>query len=64
MAISWNPIINLENFDANSSSNPSYFPNILHSTINNMMKDVKNVNKKFFLQSLPLKSGKKLKYSL
>ena len=25
MAISWNPIINLENFDANSSSNPSYF---------------------------------------
>ena len=27
MAISWNPIINLENFDANSSSNPNYFPN-------------------------------------
>ena len=61
IAISWNPIINLEKFDANSSSNPSYFPNILHSTINNMMKDVKNVNKEFFLQSLPLKNGKKLK---
>ena len=61
IAISWNPIINLEKFDANSSSNPSYFPNILHSTINNMMKDVKNINKEFFLQSLPLKNGKKLK---
>ena len=58
IAISWNPIINLEKFDANSSSNPSYFPNILHSTINNMMKDVKNINKEFFLQSLPLKNGK------
>ena len=61
IAISWNPIINLENFDTNSSRNPSYFPNILHSTINNMMKDIKDVKKEFFLQSLPLQNGKKLK---
>jgi carbamoyltransferase len=61
IAISWNPIINLENFDTNSLRNPSYFPNMLHSTINNVMKDIKDVKKEFFLQSLPLDNGKKLK---
>ena len=28
------------------------------------MKDVKNVNKKFFLQSLPLKSGKEIQKNI
>ena len=41
IAISWNPIINLENFDINHSKNSSYFPNILHSTLNHIMKDLK-----------------------
>jgi carbamoyltransferase len=61
IAISWNPIINLENFDINSSRNSSYFPNILHSTINNVMKEIKGIKKDFFLQKLPLNNGKKLK---
>ena len=61
IAISWNPIINLENFDINNSRNSSYFPNILHSTINNVMKEIKGIKKDFFLQNLPLNNGKKLK---
>jgi carbamoyltransferase len=61
LAISWNPIINLENFDINSSRNSSYFPNILHSTINHVMKEIKGIKKDFFLQYLPLNNGKKLK---
>ena len=30
IAISWNPLINLEKFDKFESSNLSYLPNILH----------------------------------
>lgn len=61
IAISWNPIINLEKFDNNSSRNTSYFPNILHSTINNVMKETKGIKKDFFLQNLPLVNGNVLK---
>ncbi len=61
IAISWNPIINLESFDTNSSRNPSYFPNILHTTINNIMREIKNIKKDFFVQNLTLESGKNIK---
>ncbi|MBD1140952.1 carbamoyltransferase [Pelagibacterales bacterium SAG-MED39] len=61
IAVSWNPIINLENFDLNYSRNSSYFPSILHSTLNHVMKDVKNIKKDFFEQNLRLENGKILK---
>ena len=61
IAISWNPIINLENFDINHSKNSSYFPNILHSTLNHIMKDLKNIKKDLFHQNLRLQNGKDLK---
>ena len=34
VAISWNPLINLEKFDVSQSQNLSYIPSILTSTIN------------------------------
>ena len=44
IAISWNPLINLEKFNKNISSNNSYLPNILHSSINYLIKN-KKINK-------------------
>ena len=61
LAVSWNPLINLEKFDINNSQNLNYIPSILHSTLNHIIKDLKNVKKDFFLQILELQNGKKLK---
>ena len=61
LAVSWNPLINLEKFDINNSQNSSYIPSILHSTLNHIIRDLKDVKKDFFLQNLELKNGKKLK---
>ncbi len=61
VAISWNPLINLEKFDANVSQNLSYIPSILSSTINNILKDVKIHKKEFFSQNLYLNNKKKIK---
>ena len=61
VAISWNPLINLEKFDANASQNLSYIPSILSSTINNVLKDVKTHKKEFFSQNLYLNNKKKIK---
>jgi len=61
LAVSWNPLINLEKFDINNSQNSSYIPSILHSTLNYIIRDLKDVKKDFFLQNLELKNGKKLK---
>ena len=61
LAVSWNPLINLEKFDINNSQNLSYIPSILHSTLNHIIRDLKNLKKDFFLQNLELKNGKTLK---
>ncbi len=61
VAISWNPLINLEKFDANESQNLSYIPSILSSTINNILKDIKIHKKEFFSQNLYLNNKKKIK---
>ena len=61
LAISWNPLINLEKFEINASQNSSYIPSILSSTLNYMLRDIKNFNKDFFVQYLQLKNNKKIK---
>ncbi|MBD1173875.1 carbamoyl transferase [Pelagibacterales bacterium SAG-MED01] len=61
IAISWNPLINLEKFDNNNSENLTYIPSILHSTLNHLMKDIKKINKDFFIQELELENGKIIK---
>ena len=61
IAISWNPLINLEKFENNISSNISYIPSILSSTINYILRDIKNYNKDYFVQNIYLKNKKKLK---
>ena len=61
LAISWNPLINLEKFDINASQNYSHIPSILSSTLNYMLRDIKNINKDFFVQNLYLKNNKKIK---
>lgn len=61
VAISWNPLINLEKFDLNESQNSNYIPSILSSTINNILKDVKIHKKEFFSQNLYLNNNKKIK---
>jgi carbamoyltransferase len=61
LAISWNPLINLEKFDINNSENSSYIPSMLHSTLNHIIRDLKNIRKDFFLQTLELKNKKRIK---
>lgn len=61
LAISWNPLINLEKFEINVSQNFSYIPSILSSTLNYMLRDIKNIDKDFFVQNLYLKNNKKIK---
>ncbi len=61
IAISWNPLINLEKFDSNNSNNLTYIPSILHSTLNHIIKDIKKINKDHFSQELKLESGKVIK---
>ena len=41
IAVSWNPAINLEHFNANMSQHFGYFPSMLHSTLNYIIKDLK-----------------------
>ena len=60
IAISWNPTINLENFNKNMSENLSYFPFILHSTINYLMRDLKPQTNKYFMQKLMINEKKSL----
>ena len=57
IAISWNPLINLEKFDKFQSRNLSYLPNILHSALNHIIKN-KKINEKYFNQTLLLKKKK------
>ena len=61
IAVSWNPLINLEYFDKRYSENLTYLPSILHSTLNHVMKDIKKVNQDFFIQELKLQNGKIIK---
>ena len=41
IAISWNPAINLEKFNKSYSSNLDYLPNILHSSLNHLIRNQK-----------------------
>tara|TARA_A100000164_G_C21935555_1_gene787920 strand:- start:71 stop:1771 length:1701 start_codon:yes stop_codon:yes gene_type:complete len=55
IAISWNPLINLEKFDKYQSENHSYIPNILHSIPNYIINLSKENSKDYFLQEIKLK---------
>ena len=41
IAISWNPLINLEKYNKSFNSNLDYLPNILHSALNHIIKNQK-----------------------
>ena len=60
IAISWNPIINLEKFNLNMSQNLSYFPSMLHSTINYIIQDLEFKNNEYFMQKLIINDKKHL----
>ena len=55
IAISWNPLINLEKFDKFQSKNLSYLPNILHSALNHIIRN-KSINDTYFEQNLKIKN--------
>ena len=54
IAISWNPLINLEKFDKFQSENLSYKPNVLHSALNHIIKN-KKIDENYFNQTLILR---------
>jgi len=60
IAISWNPAINLEKFNLHMSQNLNYFPSMLHSTLNYIIKDLKPINNEYFLQKLIIDDKKQL----
>jgi len=62
IAISWNPAINLEHFNSAMSQHTGYFPSMLHSNLNFIIRDLgqKNINNDFFQQKLILKNNKKI----
>lgn len=56
IAISWNPLINLEKFDINHSEKNSYIPDILHSIPNYLIKILKQKPKTdYFEENLIIK---------
>ena len=55
IAISWNPLINLEKFEFNQSENKSYIPNIIHSIPNYILKLTKEKSSEYFTQEIKLK---------
>ena len=60
IAVSWNPAINLEHFNANMSQHFGYFPSMLHSTLNYIIKDLKPLSKDYFVQKLIIDEKKQL----
>jgi carbamoyltransferase len=62
IAISWNPAINLEHFNPSMSQHSGYFPSMLHSNLNYIIKELgsENLNKDYFQQKLILKKNKKI----
>ena len=63
VAVSWNPLINLEKFDLSQSENKTYIPNVLHSIPNYILKLSKENSPDFFTQDINLKK-KLLKFFL
>ena len=61
LAISWNPLINLEKFDQNNLEHTSYIPSILYTTLNYIIKNLGKHNENYFLQILELENKKKIK---
>ena len=55
VAVSWNPLINLEKFDLSQSENKTYIPNVLHSIPNYILKLSKENSPDFFTQDINLK---------
>ena len=55
VAISWNPLINLEKFDLGQSENKTYIPNIIHSIPNYILKLSKENTPDFFKQDINFK---------
>ena len=55
IAISWNPLINLEKFNKSYNSNLDYLPNILHSSLNHLIKN-QNLNDDFMSQKIRIKN--------
>ena len=55
IAISWNPLINLEKFNKSYNSNLEYLPNILHSSLNHLIKN-QNLNDDFMSQKIRIKN--------
>jgi len=61
IAISWNPLINLEKFSSSFTSNLLYLPSVLHSSINYFIQELKNKHENnYFTQSISLKNNKKI----
>jgi carbamoyltransferase len=58
VAISWNPLINLEKFDSNQSENKSYIPNLIHSIPSYILKLTKENVPEYFTQEIKFKKKK------
>ena len=58
-AIAWNPLINLEKLNKFQSNNLSYLPNILHSSLNHIIKNNK-ISDEYMYQTIKI-NNKKIK---
>lgn len=53
IAISWNPLINLQKYSKTYKSNLDYLPNILHSSLNHLIKN-QSINEDFMSQNVKI----------
>jgi len=57
IAISWNPLINLQKYSKTYKSNLEYLPNILHSSLNHLIKN-QEVDEDFMNQQIKINNKK------